>query len=555
MSESNRTPITGKGDGEVPGKKLPFESKDIGDPGKGIGGLSVGEDTFVNETPIFDAISEDEIQAWEDYLARDFASGLTSAILNISDSEIDLKGSYAMTRDPRPLSKKEIADLVNYNQDQRHKELLSTDKINKETRKLMGDKRDFGDDDLTAENLADIFGNSSEANLIGKQNDDQIFHSFAENITSDRRFVHGFSETGEEEQLDERPPEGLDGGMQAGFAVSDEELDELPGQPAFEVPIPFESARKGMPMYDQRTNQLADLPDRLGKISNLRTSRRLKASEKLVELIITDERIDALWKRADGLQEEISEKIDDNGVASYLLEQVRSAKTLILNDRSNYEEAERALNEVAYRINFAMRLNHWTKRDARRLLIYLVFFGMLIAVGLFLLPPILRNLVINDETLLPISFPIYVKPDDIYNLVSGMMWGGLGGVVGAVFSLYKHVAWDQDFNPQHNMCYYTQPIMGIPIGAFIFLFIQIGFDVTAGATEIDIGSPFFIYLLAFVAGFQQNVVYSIVREILRLFKIDFRNGSQEGNRDSKRVGPVQFADNQSADAWESDYLP
>ena len=108
--------------------------------------------------------------------------------------------------------------------------------------------------------------------------------------------------------------------------------------------------------------------------------------------------------------------------------------------------------------------------------------------------------------------------DDLFLGVSTALWGGLGGVVGAMYSLWRHVSLKQDFNPQHKMWYYTQPIMGIPIGVVIFLIVRIGIGFTVEGV-LNFESPYGIYMLAWIAGFQQNILYEIIRQILKLFRV------------------------------------
>ena len=90
------------------------------------------------------------------------------------------------------------------------------------------------------------------------------------------------------------------------------------------------------------------------------------------------------------------------------------------------------------------------------------------------------------------------------------------GVVGAMYALWRHVSLKQDFNPQHKMWYYTQPIMGIPIGIVTFLLVRIGIGFTVEG--VNVSSPYAIYMIAWVAGFQQNILYEIIRQMLRIFR-------------------------------------
>jgi hypothetical protein len=105
-------------------------------------------------------------------------------------------------------------------------------------------------------------------------------------------------------------------------------------------------------------------------------------------------------------------------------------------------------------------------------------------------------------------------------------------VVGAIFALWKHVAVDQDFDSQYSMWYITNPVLGIALGGFVFLVIQAGFlSLTASTTGGNaIQSALVIYVLAWVCGFKQNVVYEIVRRILDVFKVD---SSSKANTEEK----------------------
>ncbi len=95
-----------------------------------------------------------------------------------------------------------------------------------------------------------------------------------------------------------------------------------------------------------------------------------------------------------------------------------------------------------------------------------------------------------------------------------MMWGGIGGVVGALYSLYWHVAVQQDFNKYYTMSYVVQPIMGLILGGAIYLVMAAGFL----GTEVQKAAGVAIYLpslVAFVAGFRQQFVYELIDMIVK----------------------------------------
>jgi hypothetical protein len=106
---------------------------------------------------------------------------------------------------------------------------------------------------------------------------------------------------------------------------------------------------------------------------------------------------------------------------------------------------------------------------------------------------------------------------DLVYLVGCMMWGGIGGVTGALISLVKHIAIDQDFDRQHMMWYVASPIVGYGVGAIIFMIIRAGLLSLTGPSNIS--SPFIMYVLAWMGGYQQNIFTDIVKRVLKLFEI------------------------------------
>jgi|GEM_PF-653641 len=59
------------------------------------------------------------------------------------------------------------------------------------------------------------------------------------------------------------------------------------------------------------------------------------------------------------------------------------------------------------------------------------------------------------------------------------LWGGIGGVVDAFFSQHRHFA-DQDFDKSYWPWYYTHPVLGLSMGAVVYLIIQAGLLTVSG---------------------------------------------------------------------------
>jgi hypothetical protein len=104
-------------------------------------------------------------------------------------------------------------------------------------------------------------------------------------------------------------------------------------------------------------------------------------------------------------------------------------------------------------------------------------------------------------------------PDQTY-LLTSMVWGGFGGVIGALLALTKHIAIEQDFDRQHTWWYFTSPPMGIGMGAVVYLFLHVGLFSIVGA-DADIASPLVIYVFAWLAGYQQNVFTDLVKRMMK----------------------------------------
>jgi hypothetical protein len=163
--------------------------------------------------------------------------------------------------------------------------------------------------------------------------------------------------------------------------------------------------------------------------------------------------------------------------------------------------------------------------------------AILMVWGLLSLVPWVRNIIAGTVTDGPI--PGFTSASDVEILVNSLLWGGLGGVVGALYALWRHVAEDQDFDRQFSMWYITNPIMGLFLGAFSFLIIRAGlFSLTSGGgSSAAITSPYFLYVMAWIVGFQQNVAYDIVRRVLGIFRVETPKKNVEdelGNETAQR---------------------
>lgn len=232
------------------------------------------------------------------------------------------------------------------------------------------------------------------------------------------------------------------------------------------------------------------------------------------EIFVDRERLKALAKRLDEARDGVKLRINNPTLALSLFDNLEKAQQLILQGEEYYEESERLLSEVEYRLILTDRVVQASRKVGLPLFFYETAFFMLFAWALLRI-----NMMPWYQSIREAS-PLAEL--NLVQLLSSLIWGGLGGVVGALYALWKHVAKDQDFDPQYALWYLTNPILGLMLGGFAFLVIQAGFfSLTAGAEAgASIRSAFVIYVLAWISGFKQNVVYEIVRRILDVFRVE-----------------------------------
>lgn len=117
--------------------------------------------------------------------------------------------------------------------------------------------------------------------------------------------------------------------------------------------------------------------------------------------------------------------------------------------------------------------------------------------------------------------------EHILPLWNTIAWGGIGGALGPLYSLYWHAVVERDLNRQCWMWYIVQPITGIILGGIVYLTIAAGFIavqvlVAQAPTVSEIiqamANPVikaFHSMVAILAGFRQRFVYEMLTRALR----------------------------------------
>jgi hypothetical protein len=320
----------------------------------------------------------------------------------------------------------------------------------------------------------------------------------------------------EREAVEGTPLAAEDHGLTAGKENEAAAVPDGAGAPAEPMVAPAAESAESLPPI-REVDDFTPTPS-LGSTAPVQ-SEALPADPEMVAKFITGERLDKLWSRADTAKKEVDQKVHTLDIARALLDQIMYARNYLLAGRHFFEEAERHVNEVEFRIAQNFRSRKWSTSYGVPILIY----EILCAVGLVLLFLFLNGLSSSSLS------------EDIPGMLAAMIWGGLGGVTGAWLALIKHTSQQQDFDRQHTLWYINSPFMGALLGAFIYWVLRAGLISMTGGEVKTIDSPYIIYILSWLAGYQHNVFTSIVKRLLKILEI----GSEDADKTKAEEKPPE----------------
>ena len=477
----DQTPVEGKGDEMIPNRGLPFDEVGDGYISNQEENQNEFEDFSETDTP------EDELEPMPAETDAEIEEELATGVEETTSDSVHLLDIEEVRGREAELSEDSHTSPPDFDGEVPMSTSMSTP---------MSTPMSTSDGDFTA---------SRQPVQLARSDREAIMLESGAGLLNEDDLTSDEEEIAPEEAPPSPPSEGssLVGVVKPG---AEPEPETIPDVPVTEIQISPKGDARGITMVSKLPGPGPE--DEKSKEPDIKAE--LLPSQRLLDFLVTDKEVKELWKRAEKLQEDVIEDMDDVVIARKLLNYVRDAKNKIMADKANYEEADRALNEVAYQVSHGVRSKTWT-RWGYILLIYETVWGIVFTIALYLL-------LSRGESSLNLGFGTLISREDVFVALIGILSGGFGGVAGSLYALLRYFN-QRTFNPQYNIWYYAQPVMGLLIGLFIFLFVKIGFSVTAGDPGVEIGSPLLVALLGFVAGFQQNVLYDIVRQVLKLFKI------------------------------------
>jgi hypothetical protein len=235
----------------------------------------------------------------------------------------------------------------------------------------------------------------------------------------------------------------------------------------------------------------------------------LEPDENLRKLLITEQRVNDLW-------DEITETFDllvsdvrgHYDTTEQSIRDLKRARELLLNGTQNYDNAELLVMEVKARLRLEEKVRQWSRTRGTWLAVYLVVWLLLLSA---------LSLLTNQISELAVNF----VPVTLVNTYLPALFGGLGGVVGAIWVLTKHIAVKRDFDPIHTSWYVLNPFLGMAMGVVSFFVVWVSSNTFLRISEVeetvDFSTGFIaalLYLFCFVVGFNQNVLWSLIDRIV-----------------------------------------
>lgn len=248
-------------------------------------------------------------------------------------------------------------------------------------------------------------------------------------------------------------------------------------------------------------------PDEIGpQAARYEEAKALETDEGQLKLFVSDDLLMKTWSDVAELEAEVVNSRRISGApGNELLDRLRNARNLLLNGRDKYEEAQQEIARVHFRFTRIRKIEAYEEAP--------FVFGWVIATLVMVVVGFA-----NINGLTTFTEPIFAALKSVLQIEdqstfsgvvfwSSVWFGAAGGVTGAFYALWTHVANKKDYDPEFAIWYYTNPIMGLLMGAFAFMFSNVG--------VVTFASPLAIFIIAFALGFQQNLFFGLINGLIK----------------------------------------
>lgn len=246
------------------------------------------------------------------------------------------------------------------------------------------------------------------------------------------------------------------------------------------------------------------------------TISREEAEE--IQSRIKDADLKRLDREIDELYKQTVATLSGEAEAQAAFEGLRRARMMLLMEPEQYAEIEYLVNQIRAIITRVEQSAEWGPHYGPRILTYEVLW--LAFLGFFAVITLIPNTGLSRWIAYLLgSGTATAELNWVMMLISTVCWGGIGGVTGALWSLHYHVSVRRDYDRAENLWYFVQPLMGMVLGAMIYLIIGAGFlvvQVDLSAPDAAFGARLLPATIALVVGFRQNVVLDMIDRIVNV---------------------------------------
>jgi hypothetical protein len=236
---------------------------------------------------------------------------------------------------------------------------------------------------------------------------------------------------------------------------------------------------------------------------------RVRDEDEILAYIGDDQR-QRLWKHIVTLYDEVPKVLVNDELQDEALQLLQEAQDILMEKPRQFDVAQYKVGQVQSILTRRRQTVRWTNTYGWLTFFYEGIWVWVLAVGIFYAPRLVSSITATFG-----AAESLVSVEQLWNTAA---WGGVGGVLGALYSLYWHAAKVKDFDKQYLMWYVVQPVIGLIIGAALHVIIGAGFLTLIGEAAVTQGTPLrlFPYALAVIAAFRQRFILELVDRVIQL---------------------------------------
>jgi hypothetical protein len=234
---------------------------------------------------------------------------------------------------------------------------------------------------------------------------------------------------------------------------------------------------------------------------------------------LTDEKLKEMQQQVIDAYEEIRNTVAENEtLTNKAFNSLLKARDILLRqDAGRISQAEYYIEQT----QALLRRIHVSQEAAKRYQWPILAWGILWAVAYLAILVLL-----GQPSFVERISPNLTSIDNLVDMpvfVAAMAWGGIGGAVAVLYSLFKHTG-ARDFDPQYNISYLGKPFLGVIVGATAYIVLNLMIR-ALGIFPADLGvaegaippsvAPGVIYVVAWASGFKENRILDLVDRIMK----------------------------------------